>query len=71
MCDTRDSRTRDLKFALREKNFVIPGMAAAQASARKGERDSGRARSAKTHEGAATQARRKQAKMKLKARALL
>lgn len=59
MRDTRDSRTRDLKFALREKKFVVPGMAAAQAFARKGKGDSGRARSAKAREGAATQARRK------------
>ena len=51
MCDTRDSRTRDPKFAPREKNFVVPGMAAAQAFARKGERDSGRARRAKSARG--------------------
>ena len=64
MCDTRDSRTRDLKFALREKNFVIPGMAAAQAFARKGERDSGRARSAKSARGGAQPRRLEENKQK-------
>lgn len=35
MRDTRDSRTRDPKFALREKKFVVPGMAAAQSVCKK------------------------------------
>ena len=69
MRETRDSRTIDPKFALREKNFVVPGMAAAQSVCKKRGREF-RAREKRENRarGAPTQAR---AKMKLKAGALI